>query len=414
MVLHALGGLTQGRNLPDALAQAGLARLNPRERAFAGRLAQHAVRHRRRLQLDMAAYLKRPSRDAEVNNLLWLGAAQIEVEDIPDHAAVDSTVSLAPQRKRGLINAILRRRLREPPAQRQDWGELLSFPDWLISAIKRDWREQTPAILAALNEEPAQCLRINRRQLSRTAWLQQLDAELRSSPLGEAASQQDGVVLGSHQAMTSLPGYAQGQVAAQGASAQAAASLMVLEPGLSVLDACSAPGGKTAHMLELEPQLNCLALDVDEMRLERVKDNLQRLGHLAQLQHQDVLSAAFDAGRFDRILLDVPCSGTGVIARHPDIKWLRRESDLNELAGRQLAMLKQVWPWLKPGGRVLYCTCSILSVENDAVIAAFLAEHTDARHETLNLPFGQASEYGWRVPPLRPYEGFYFSRLIKA
>lgn len=414
VVLQALQLLAKGRNLPDALSSAGLAGLPARDRAFARRLAQHAVRHRRRLQLEITTYLKRPNKNPQIAALLWLGAAQIELDDIPPHAAVDSTVSLAPPRLRGLLNAVLRRRLREPPAERQGWGEQASFPDWWVDAIKRDWSGQTLPILQALNTEPVQCLRVNRQQLSREAWLQRLDETLLLESLGDDPAQSDGLLLRQNTSITALPGFDQGQVSVQGASAQAAAHLMQLQAGQQVLDACSAPGGKTAHMLEQQPDIQLLALDVDAQRMARVTDNLQRLGLHAETQVGDVMQTSFDAARFDRILLDVPCSGSGVIARHPDIKWLRREADLASLAQRQLAMLQRAWSWLKPGGQLLYCTCSILRVENDAVIEAFVAEQTDARADELNLPFGQASAYGWRVAPLPPHEGFYFSRLVKA
>lgn len=413
VVWQALQLVAQGRNLPDALATAGLAQLTLRDRAFARRLALHTVRHQRRLQLDMAAYLKHPLKDAETQALLCLGAAQIELPDIPEHAAVHSTVELAPPRMRGFLNALLRRRLREPPSARDSWGELHSFPEWLVSAIKRDWPGQALPILQALNEEPIQCLRINRQKVNRQQWLQALGEDAAIESLGDNPGQADGLVSLQHRVVAELPGFAEGQVSVQGASAQATAGLLNLQPGQQVLDACCAPGGKTAHMLEIQPDLQCVAMDVDEQRLQRVEENLQRLGLSAQTKTQDVMTAQFPEAQFDRILLDVPCSGTGVIGRHPDIKWLRRESDIPSFVEQQLALLQQVWPWLKPGGQLLYCTCSILSAENDGVVAAFVVQQMDAKADPLNLPFGQASEYGWRVAPQSPYEGFYFSRLIK-
>ncbi len=413
VVLKALSLVNSGRNLPDALSQAGIARLEPRDRAFARRLAVHAVRHRRRLEQQIRTYLQRPTKDYSVLELLWLGAAQIDMADVAEHAAVNSTVNLAPKRMRGLINAILRRRLREPPAAPDNPAEQHSFPNWLVEKIRRDWGERWLDILEQLNREPQLCLRINRSQQSRQQWLQQLD-DAALVVLGEAEVQSDGVVLAQSRELAEIPGYAEGIVSVQGASAQAAAHLMQLAAGQRVLDACAAPGGKTAHMLELCPDIDCTALDVDAKRVARIEENLQRAGLRARCLTGDVLESGPWQGEYQRILLDVPCSGTGVIARHPDIKWLRRADDIPALVQRQGEMLRQAWSWLAPGGMLLYCTCSILSEENDAVIGDFVATQPGVKVDTLNLPFGQASEYGWRVAPETPYEGFYFSRLIKA
>lgn len=235
-----------------------------------------------------------------------------------------------------------------------------------------------------------------------------------AKPLGSEPGLSEGLCLQRHVALNELPGFAGGEVSIQGACAQAAIGLLQLSAGQRVLDACAAPGGKTAHMLEQQADLDVRAMDIDVDRLARVDENLQRLGLSAQLIAKDVLSAEFEPEQFDRILLDVPCSGTGVIARHPDIKWLRRADDIAVLAATQQAMLQQVWPWLKPGGQLLYCSCSILNAENDEVIAHFLASTSDASADALNLPFGQASEYGWRVAPQTGHEGFYYSRLVKA
>ncbi len=413
VVLKALSLVQAGRNLPDALGQAGITRLEPRDRAFARRLAVHAVRHRRRLEKDIQGYLQRPTKDRGILDVLWLGAAQIDMDDVAEHAAVNSTVELAPKRLRGLINAILRRRLREPPKLSSDIAEAQSFPSWLVQRIQRDWGEQAPKILVQLNQEPLLCLRINRQQQSRRAWLQQLNDDS-AQALGDSEAQSDGVILEQSRELAELPGYSNGGVSVQGAAAQAAAHLMQLAPGQRVLDACAAPGGKTAHMLELCPGIECTALDIEASRVARIEDNLKRLGLEARCLTGDVLENGPWDAEYERILLDVPCSGTGVIARHPDIKWLRRADDIPVLVERQKQMLQRAWSWLAPGGVLLYCTCSILIEENDAVIGAFVADHPEVTVDTLNLPFGQASEYGWRVAPGAPYEGFYFARLKKA
>lgn len=409
VVLGALSAVRQGRNLPDALVEAGNAALAPRDRAFARRLAQHAVRHQRRLEWEMARYLQRPTRDAQILNLLWLGGAQIDMEDVATHAAVNSTVDLAPQRLRGLINAILRRRLREPPPPPGDPAVLHSFPDWLFQAIARDWGAQAPAVVAGLNEDPPLCLRVNRLQISRDEYgAQLLERGLAATALGE-----DGWVLEQSVALSELPGFEQGQVSVQGASAQMAARLLDMAPDQQVLDACAAPGSKTLHLLELQPGIRCVAVDGDALRLNRVAENLQRLGLSAELHCGDFTGSGPWQRDYDRILLDVPCSGTGVIGRHPDIKSLRRESDIATLQAQQSALLEAAWSQLKAAGKLLYCTCSILDAENDQIVASFLSAHPDAVLETIELPFGQASEYGWRVLPRAPYEGFYYARLAK-
>lgn len=412
VVLKALSLLNSGRNLPDALSQAGISKLSPRDRAFARRLAVHAVRHRRRLEQQIQAYLQRPTKDRGVLDLLWLGAAQIDLADVATHAAVNSTVEVAPKRLRGLVNAILRRRLREAPAAPQGLAEQHSFPGWMVARITCDWGDRAGEILDQLNQDPALCLRINRQKSSRAQWLTALSDDSAQS-LGSDVVQSDGVVLTQSRELAELPGYADGGLSVQGPSAQAAAHLMQLQSGQRVLDACAAPGGKTAHMLELCPDIVCTALDIEPVRVARIEDNLKRLGLQARCMSGDMLEPGDWAGEYDRILLDVPCSGTGVIARHPDIKWLRREQDVAQLAARQLKMLQRAWSWLVPGGVLLYCTCSILSEENDAVVAEFLKGQSGARAQALSLPFGQASEYGWRVAPQAPYEGFYFARLIK-
>ncbi len=409
VALAALAGLRAGRNLPDALAAAGLSRLSERDRAFSRRLAQHAVRHRRRLQGGIEALLDKPSRDEGLRDLLWLGAAQLDLADIADHAAVNSTVNLAPKRLRGVVNAVLRRRLREPAGATLSPAEQASLPDWLHRAILADWGGQADALIQALNEEPALCLRVNRQRADREAYRQLLaERGIAAEPAGE-----DGLILAQSTSLEALPGFAEGQVSVQGVAAQAAAGLLRLAPGLRVLDGCAAPGGKTAHMLECQPDLAVTAVDLEEQRLRRVAENLARLGVEARLLAGDLAQDGPWAGRYQRILLDVPCSGTGVIGRHPDIKWLRREDDIPRLADQQLALLQRAWDWLEPGGLLLYCSCSILDAENDGVIGRFLAAQPQARLDAITLPFGQASEYGWRVPAQAGLEGFYYARLIR-
>lgn len=409
VALAALAGVRAGRSLPDALAAGGLGRLAERDRAFARRLAQHAVRHRRRLQAGIEALLDKPGRDEGLRDLLWLGAAQLDLPDIADHAAVNSTVDQAPKRLRGVVNAVLRRKLREPTAPALGPAQQASFPDWLYQAILADWGDQAEGLIQALNQDPALCLRVNRLRARRDAYRRQLgEMGIATEPAGD-----DGLILDQSVSLEALPGFSEGLVSVQGVAAQAAAGLLQLAPGLRVLDGCAAPGGKTAHLLECQADLQLTAVDLEQARLQRVAENLSRLGLKARLLAGDLAQDGPWAGHYQRILLDVPCSGTGVIARHPDIKWLRRADDIPRLAAQQLALLRRAWEWLEPGGILLYCSCSILDAENDAVIGRFLAERPEARADTITLPFGQASEYGWRVAAQAGLEGFYYARLVK-
>lgn len=414
IALAALAAVRQGANLPSALASAGAGRLAPRERAFVRRLAGHALRHRRRIESEMQSYLSQTRPAPQLADLLWLGGAQLELADIADYAAVNSTVELAPKKLRGVVNAVLRRRLREPPSLPASPALRHSFPDWLAREIAQDWGQQAEAVMAALNLEPPLCLRVNARQGS----VAEYGDQLRAAGIAFARLPGDALALDNSMALEDLPGFAAGQVSIQGAAAQLAAALIPTQPGQRVLDACAAPGGKTAHLLERQPTLQCLALDIDAERLNQVAAGLSRLGLTAELRCAD--AARGDApdqpplGEFDHILLDVPCSGSGVIGRHPDIKSLRRAADIPSLVAKQVALLDALWTRLRPGGVMLYCSCSVLSRENDGVIGEFVQRRPDAVAQALQLPVGQASAYGWRVPPDGRFEGFYYARLLKS
>ena len=410
VALAALAAVRGGTSLPEALQLAGIAELAPRERALARRICQQALRHRRRLESQMRCYLRQDRIPPRLLDLLWLGAAQFELPDIPDHAAVHATVELAPRRWRGVVNAVLRRRLRESPEPPQKPALAHSFPDWLAAAVDADWDGQGEALMRALNREPPLCLRVNARRQDVAQYTQRLQA----AGLAHRCLPGGAIVLDESVPLAELPGFAAGDISIQGAAAQLAAPLLPLEPGQRALDACAAPGGKTAHWLEREPAARVTALDVDAGRLARVAQTLERMGLAAELQAADATADGAWRQSYDAILIDAPCSGTGVIGRHPDIKSLRRESDIPVLAARQGALLDALWPLLAPGGRLLYCSCSVLSAENDAVISAFLTRQAGGRLDPFDLPVGQASAYGWRVPPDGTYEGFYFARLVKG
>ena len=309
-----------------------------------------------------------------------------------DYTLVDQAVEAAKRseltrHQASFINGCLRRFLREPDALvlRTDKNPqaVWNHPQWWIDRLRRDHPEHWQAILQANNIRPALILRINERKTTQAGYLRALDAiNIIAYPI-----QEQGVVLASAQAVPSLPGYAEGLFSVQDAAAQRAAPLLLnalaVASGsaapLRILDACAAPGGKTAHLLELA-DCEVTALDVDAKRCERMAQNLQRLGLRAQIVVGDAAQPAswWDGELFDGILLDAPCTASGIVRRHPDVRWLRRPGDVAQLAGIQSQLLKTLWPLLKPGGRLVYCTCSVFRAEGEAQIQTFLAHHTDA------------------------------------
>jgi 16S rRNA (cytosine967-C5)-methyltransferase len=303
-----------------------------------------------------------------------------------DHTLVDHAVTAARRRhaaSAAFVNAVLRRFLREQPAvleaaQRTVAGRY-NHPDWWVERLQADWPEHWQALLEANDRHPPMTLRVNIRRNSVATYLARLSvAGLPGRPVGT-----QGVVLNTPCAVSRLPGFADGDVSVQDAAAQLAAPLLLagatLPPGARVLDACAAPGGKTAHLLELA-DLDVLALDHDAERLARVGETLSRLRLSARLQAGDAGRPAtwWDGQRFDAILLDAPCTASGIVRRHPDVRWLRRPSDVPALAATQARLLDALWPLLVPGGRLLYCTCSVFRAEGQDQIDAFLQRQTDA------------------------------------
>lgn len=333
---------------------------------------------------------------AAVEALLVTALALLWPQSAPpyaDHVVVHQAVALARRRmpaSQSFINAVLRRFLREREAivaqVSADPVAHWQHPRWWIERLQHDWPSHWEALLTAANLHPPMCLRVNRRRVSVPDYLSRLaDAGIEARALGGQA-----VLLERARPVQQLPGFAEGLVSVQDAAAQLAAPLLLAEdtpaggwrlpPGARVLDACAAPGGKTAHLLELA-DLDVLALDQDATRLARVEETLQRLGLRAEVKAADARDTAawWDGRPFDAILLDAPCSASGIVRRHPDVRWLRRASDLDSLAAMQAAMLEALWPLLAPGGRLLYATCSIFRAEGQTRIDAFLQQHPDAR-----------------------------------
>ena len=320
----------------------------------------------------------------------------------------------------GLVNALLRRFQREGEALLReadgDGAVRHGYPHWLFSALTEAWPEEGERLLEAGNQRPPMTLRVNTARTTPAAYAGRLAAEgITSRPVqGVAAA----LMLDRPMPVERLPGFAQGLVSVQDAAAQLAAPLLGAGPGDRVLDACAAPGGKTAHIAELTPDLAALtALDVDPDRLTRVAENLDRLGLRADLVAADASRPEGDWARpgYDRILLDAPCSATGVIRRHPDIKLLRRAADVAALVGRQRNLMAALWPLLRPGGILLYCTCSVLPDENVMQLNAFSEMLPDARVHSLDLPIGRPCGQGWQIlPGDAGCDGFFYARLEKV
>ncbi len=425
----ALAALLQvvlhGRNLPDAL-EPELAKIpDSRDRALAQALAYGVMRDYWRLDALLAELLAKPLRakDSDVQLVLMLGLYQIMAMRIPDHAAVTETVKLLKKLNKpwakGLVNGVLRHYLRHQDSllvQMQDKPAFTSgHPGWLVALFRRDWPDDWPAICEANNQPPPMTLRVNLQQISRPDYLKQLQAAGFSAQ--PAAHAQSALTLDKPVDVSELPGFDQGQVSVQDSAAQLAAPLLDPRPGERVLDACAAPGGKTAHLREHQPELAALvALDIEAGRLARVEQTLARLQLDATCLVGDaaVPDSWWDGQPFDRILLDAPCSATGVIRRHPDIRLLRRQNDIAVLVERQQAILQALWRTLKPGGFLLYATCSILKQENTQQIEQFLARHDDARLLDIEANWGQAMPAGRQILPGDDnMDGFFYARLYK-
>jgi 16S rRNA (cytosine967-C5)-methyltransferase len=384
-----------------------------------------SLRWHERLSAILSRLLSKPLKaaDKDVECLLRVGLYQLVYQRTPDHAAVNETVKAVKKLRKAwaekLVNGVLRQFLRERDAllvtvDQEDTARY-AFPAWLLGRIRRAWPEDWENILQASNQHALMTLRVNSRQQTTDIYAQQLEAVgLTADRVPAVAS---ALSLRKPVGVEQLPGFAGGAVSVQDAAAQLAAVLLDCQPEMRVLDACAAPGGKTGHLLENAPYLHVLALDSSASRLQRVTENLQRLQLQAQVLAADAgdVPAWWDGQPFDRILLDAPCSATGVIRRHPDIKVLRRDSDIAVLQQEQARLLRALWQTLKPGGLMLYATCSILPEENNQQVAAFLAGQADAVHQPIQADWGRAREVGRQILPGEAgMDGFYYALLAKA
>ena len=421
----ALAAVLNGKASLNSSLPTQMDKVEDRDRGFTQDLAFGTARWQPRLSALAAKLLQKPFKaaDADVEALLLVGLYQLLYTRVPAHAAIGETVGCADKLKKpwakALLNAVLRRAQRESEALlaelEHDPVVRTAHPRWLQKSLKAFWPEQWEAICAANNAHPPMILRVNRRHHSRDAYLQLLTAAgINATPCVYSV---DGIVLEAATDVRSLPGFAEGWISVQDEAAQLAADLLDLAPGQRVLDACCAPGGKTCHILEVEKDLaGVVAVDLEAKRLVRVRENLARLGLSAELIAADGRDTAtwWDGKPFQRILLDAPCSATGVIRRHPDIKLTRQPDDIAALAMLQGELLDAMWPTLEVGGILLYATCSTLPTENTEVIAAFLARTSGARELDLATSAGIKQPHGRQLLAQEGgHDGFYYAKLIK-
>ncbi|WP_460115844.1 16S rRNA (cytosine(967)-C(5))-methyltransferase RsmB [Pseudomonas sp. H2_D02] len=421
----ALAAVLSGKASLNSSLPTQLDKVEDRDRGFTQDLAFGTARWQPRLSALAAKLLQKPFKaaDADVEALLLVGLYQLLYTRVPAHAAIGETVGCADKLKKpwakALLNAVLRRAQRESETLlaelEHDPVVRTAHPRWLQKSLKAFWPEQWEAICAANNAHPPMILRVNRRHHTRDVYLALLgEAGIPAIPCQYS---RDGIVLETPGDVRALPGFAEGWISVQDEAAQLATDLLELAPGQRVLDACCAPGGKTCHILEAEPKLaGVVAVDLEAKRLVRVKENLERLGLEAQLIAADGRDTTvwWDGKPFQRILLDAPCSATGVIRRHPDIKLTRQPDDIAALAVLQGELLDAMWSTLDVGGMLLYATCSTLPTENTEVIEAFLARTPGARELDIATQAGLKQPHGRQLLAQEGgHDGFYYAKLIK-
>lgn len=423
-VLPAAGSTRGGRSLSDVLPPARERSCDP---PLLQEIAYGVCRFYNELSWLVNRRLQKPVKpeDRDLELLLLVGLFQLRHTRIPDHAAIAETVAAARVLRKdwatGLVNAVLRRLQRESEGLDAELASASdavrwSHPQWLVDRLGADWPAQRDAILAANNERPPFCLRVNTRRTSRDDYAARLAEE--EIPATATALSPVGLRLATGRDVYTLPGFTDGLVSVQDEAAQLCAYLFPeLPAGTRILDACAAPGSKTAHLAEHFPDARILALDIDARRAQRIEDNLLRLGVAGQVETRVADASAahwWDGTPFAAILLDAPCSATGVIRRHPDSKWLRKQGDIAKLARQQRALLDALWPMLAPGGTLVYATCSVLRDENEGVIAGFLQEHPDAGELAVPETWGIACKHGRQLLPTdQGPDGFYLCRLVR-
>ncbi|MBD3633330.1 MAG: 16S rRNA (cytosine(967)-C(5))-methyltransferase RsmB [Methylophaga sp.] len=413
--------ISEQRSLTAVLAE-HIKLVEERDRGFCQQLCYGVIRWQPRLTLIADKLLKKPlkHKDTDIQALLLIGLYQLSELKTPPHAAISETVNAAKQLGKqwagGLLNACLRNYQRQQneidAAIETDKQAIYAHPPWLLERYQLDWPEQWQQICEANNQQPPMMLRVNKQQNDRDSYLQLLAAEGIEARAMDAGN--EAVLLTSPCDVHKLPGFFEGMASVQDGAAQLVADLLDIQPGQRILDACAAPGGKTGHILEQAPDNQVIALDISDIRLESIAENLSRLNLSASLAAADAADTGlwWDGEAFDRILIDAPCTGSGVIRRHPDIKLLRRPEDIDQLAATQQQIMDNLWPLLKPGGLMVYTTCSAFKQENEQQIEAFLQRHPDAGEVRPDRPPAQPRPFGFqRLPGDDVMDGFYYACL---
>lgn len=416
----------RGRSLDATLTDALTRLTDKRDRAFVQELVYGVLRWYWRLMPQLQHLLRKPlrDRDRDVEMLLLLGLYQLQHLSTANHAAVSETVAacgaLRKSWARGLVNATLRNALRQADELARVGKETAvgssAHPVWLIDMIESDWPADALSLFEANNSRPPMTLRVNARHGTRDAYLNRLlDAGIMATPTAHSPS---GLRLTEAVPVDSLPGFDAGDVSVQDEAAQLAASVLHTQTANRVLDACAAPGGKTAHILEQHAgTLVLVALDNVPARVATLEATLARLGLAAHITCADAAASDewWDGDPFDRILIDAPCSGSGVIRRHPDIKHLRRPGDIGQLAAQQARLLDSLWPLLGPGGKLVYATCSVLRAENDGIVGPFLERTPGAVIEPVAAEWGATTRYGRQIlTGSDDMDGFYYARITRS
>ena len=410
LAAQTLDTVLSGRNLTDTLA--ALWRQEPAltgpQRAAIMDICYGSLRHYGWLRGALDSLLSKPLADPFIDRLLIISLYQLLFSQTAAYAVVDHAVHVATAhddgRLKALVNAILRnfqrRRAELTAALKREPVAFWNHPDWWIGVVQQTWPRDWKQILTVANQHPPMTLRVNVRRTTPEAYLATLTAAEMPATLHASGA----ITLTKPVPVDKLPGFAEGVVSVQDAGAQLAASWLEVKDGMRVLDACAAPGGKTGHLLEIA-DLDLTAVDVDTARLARVSSNLARLGLSAQTVTGDAARPAtwWDGKPFDRVLADVPCSASGVVRRHPDIKWTRRPTDAQTFARQQIGFLDALWALVVPGGKMLYATCSIFPAENRRQIDNFLTRHVNA-----------SLERDIQLLPSEEHDGFYYALLCKA
>ena len=393
-----------------------------KDSAFIQALCFGVMRWYSYLEALLGVLTRKPIKDLDIKILALIGLYQIKFMRVKPHAAVSETVSAVRKKSwaRPLLNALLRRYLREQEALDRQINALdlpirEAHPSWMVEMLVEQWPDQASSILTANNQPPPMAIRVNPKYYTQTQYQAVLaDHAINATRVSHCSS---ALILEKPMAVEQLPGFSEGHSFVQDSAAQLAATLLDLQPGQRVLDVCAAPGGKTTHILETEPALEAVvALDIDAHRLSRVKENLERLALDAELLLGDASRPEdwWDGVLFDRILLDAPCSATGVVRRHPDIKWLRQPEDIAVIVELQQKILCAIWALLKPGGRLVYATCSVLQQENEKQVMQFLASQEDADTVAINAAWGQARPCGRQILTGDDgMDGFFYAVIVK-